>query len=136
MGKGVAGQLPDGDRFTVAEILVVPANTPVTLLLIIPVTVGDGIVPIVGAEDVQLILLIVVPAGTVVTFAVTKAVCPTDIVGVGVERETAQVGQAPQSAVPPQPLGIGPHFPVQEYEGVQQLIYGQLALLQSLVQVS
>ncbi len=93
MGKEVVVlQLPDGDRFTVAEILVVPFDTPVTLLLTIPVTVGEGIVPTAGLEDVQAILFIVVPAGTVVTFAVTKAVCPTEIVGVGVERETVQVG--------------------------------------------
>ncbi len=70
------------------------------------------IVPTPVFEDSQSIPLIVVPAGTVTTFAVTKAVCPTEIVGVAVERETVQVGR----------VTVAVAFPPQEPEGLMAAV--------------
>ena len=84
-------QLPPGDKLTVAVRLAVPTALPVKVLLVTLVVVGDGKLATVGADEVQAIELIVVPAGTVVTLAVTVPVWPTTTTGVSVDRVTVQV---------------------------------------------
>src|SRR3989338_3506570 len=84
-------QLPPGLRLTVAVRLAVPTALPVKVLLVTLVVVGDGKLATAGADEVQAIELIVVPAGTVVTLAVTVPVLPTTTTGVSVDSVTVQV---------------------------------------------
>ena len=78
-------------------MFVVPVDNPVALLVITFWAVGEGMEATVWAEDNQSILLMVPPAGLVITVAVIGAILPIEIVGAVVEREAVQVAQGPQS---------------------------------------